>query len=84
MKKLIVLFIGLMQLFCLTACGSNSPSNRSLAETMKLDVSESDLSSNLATVAAGKTLVVYYSATGSTERVANVIATAAGWPLWIY
>ena len=70
--------MGLVLLFCLAVCGSNSPSNRSSAGTMEPDVSESDLSSNLATVAAGKTLVVYYSATGSTERVANVIATAAG------
>lgn len=65
-------------LFCLTVCGSNSPSDSSSAEAMEPDVSESDSSADLATEAEnGKILVVYYSATGSTERVANVIATAA-------
>ena len=45
---------------------------------MEPDVSESDSSADLATESEnGKILVVYYSATGSTERVANVIATAA-------
>lgn len=77
MKKLTALFMGLALLFCLTACGGNNPSDSSSAEAMESDVSESDSSADLATEAEnGKILVVYYSATGSTERVANVIAEA--------
>ena len=69
--------MGLALLFCLTACGGNNPSDSSSAEAMESDVSESDSSADLATEAEnGKILVVYYSATGSTERVANVIAEA--------
>lgn len=64
MKKLIALFMGLVLVFSFTACGNTSPSNSSQTES---SVEEPE---------SGKTLVVYYSATGNTEEAANYIAVA--------
>lgn len=64
MKKLIVLLMGLVLVFSFTACGNTSPSNSSQTES---SVEEPE---------SGKTLVVYYSATGNTEEAANYIAVA--------
>ena len=64
MKKIISLFMALGMVLSLAACSTNqSPS-------------ESTLEAQQPTDEAGKTLVVYYSATGNTENVANYIATA--------
>ena len=64
MKKIISLFMALGIVLSLAACSTNqSPS-------------ESTLEAQQPTDEAGKTLVVYYSATGNTENVANYIATA--------
>ena len=82
MKRLAVLFMGLVFVLSLTACGSNPSSNSSqteasLAETVESDGPESDLSSYSETEAEnGKTLVVYFSATGNTEEAANYISAA--------
>lgn len=54
-----------------------SSAETSTAENAESDVSESDLSSDLETEPdSGKTLVVYYSATGNTDWAANFIAAA--------
>lgn len=64
MKKIISLFMALGMVLSLAACSTNqSPS-------------ESTLEAQQPTDEAGKTLVVYYSATGNTENVANYVATA--------
>lgn len=64
MKKIISLFMALGIVLSLAACSTNqSPSESTLEEQRPTDE-------------AGKTLVVYYSATGNTENVANYIATA--------
>ena len=92
MKKLIAFFMGLVLVFSFTACGSTNSSSSSqtassepetssletsATEITEADVSESDLPSDLETEpGSGKTLVVYYSATGNTEEAANFIAAA--------
>lgn len=64
MKKIISLFMALGMVLSLAACSTNqSPSESTPEEQRPIDE-------------AGKTLVVYYSATGNTENVANYIATA--------
>lgn len=95
MKKWIALLMGLVLAFSFTACGRNSSSNSSQAEssveeqgdsqpktsvteTSESDISENALPSDLETEPEnGKTLVVYYSATGNTEAAANYIVAAA-------
>ena len=54
-----------------------SAAEASVTETAESDVSESEFLSDLETEPeSGKTLVVYYSATGNTEEAANYIAAA--------
>lgn len=86
MKRLTALFFSLTLVFSLTACGSNNaepdssetpgaasaePDN---TETASADISEAEKMEST----GGKTLVVYYSATGNTEKVANAIADTLG------
>ena len=61
MKKIISLFMALGMVLSLAACSTNqSPSESTPEEQRPIDE-------------AGKTLVVYYSATGNTENVANCL-----------
>lgn len=94
MKKWIALLMGLVLVFSFTACGSNSSSAPSQAEssveeqgasqpeTSATETSESDISENALPAdletepESGKTLVVYFSATGNTEEAANYIVAA--------
>lgn len=94
MKKWIALLMGLVLAFSFTACGSNSSSALSQAEssveeqgalqpeTSATETSESDISENALPAdletepESGKTLVVYFSATGNTEEAANYIVAA--------
>jgi len=84
MKKILALFLSLSMIFGLSACGSqnsgndtaNTPpgSERTEASTeADMEKSAEDMES-----AQGKTLVVYYSATGNTEEAAKYIAAATG------
>ena len=90
MKKTMVLFISILMIVGLTACGStssknNSSEDNSTSETFSAAATEkgdgsSDLAdeTNVPTQATGKkVLVVYYSASGNTERIAESIADAA-------
>lgn len=61
MKKMTALWMMIVLVFSLVACGNTS--SDSSAPTSTTD---------------GKTLVVYYSASGNTERVAKDIAETAG------
>ena len=76
MKKFTALFLSLMLLPGLAACGDHQqaqdPAKPAEEETQAAD------SSDAKTGAAGSTLVVYYSATGNTENVATLIADATG------
>lgn len=87
MKKLVALFLSIVLVFGLTACGNtqNNGTVRDTATEKENAVTESsgnsttkahtsDAGSTAATGAGGKVLVVYYSASGNTERVAKDIA----------
>ena len=73
MKKITALFLSLVLVFGLAACGStNSTNNSSTPATSAANSAKAKPENN------GKILVVYYSATGNTKRVAQSIAEAAG------
>lgn len=60
-----------------TSQTETSTAETSVTEVTESDVSENELASDLETgPESGKTLVVYYSATGNTEEAANYIAAA--------
>lgn len=87
MKKITVLFLSLLMIFNFAACGNQASTPQSTAENTEStperleQSSETLIEDSTASVAEsndaeGKTLVVYYSATGNTEEVANYIAAA--------
>lgn len=92
MKKMTALFLSLLMIFTLTACGSSSSGNdtadtQSGSENTETSAEASTEASTETSAGAsveepgtteGKTLVVYYSATGNTEEAANYIAVATG------
>lgn len=69
MKKTIALLVSIALVFALAACQTAAPVN----ETPSPDAAKEN---------SGKTLVVYYSATGNTEAVAKNIAAATGGELF--
>ena len=86
MEKLTALLLSVVLVLSLAACGS---ANKPASSTMQPETSaptEQPESSSTAPAESepetqpetGKTLVVYYSASGNTERVAKDIAEAAG------
>ena len=77
MKKLTALLLSVVLVLSLAACGSaNKPaSSTTQPESSSTAPAESEPETQPKT---GKTLVVYYSASGNTERVAKDIAEAAG------
>ena len=77
MKKLTALLLSVVLVLGLAACGSaNKPaSSTTQPESSSTAPAESEPETQPET---GKTLVVYYSASGNTERVAKDIAEAAG------
>lgn len=88
MKKLTALLLSLVLVFSLAACGSTNSTNDSStpatsepattpAEQPTTEPTESETTAPAETE-TGKILVVYYSASGHTERVAQDIAEAAG------
>ena len=76
MKRLTALLLSVVLVLSLAACGSaNKPaSSTTQPETSSTAPAESEPETQPET---GKTLVVYYSASGNTERVAKDIAEAA-------
>ena len=85
MKKIIAILLSLVLLCGLVACGSNNNTDTktpdSGTQTEKPDNTVTTPDNNdddKDTAAGGKTLVVYFSASGSTEKVAKTIAEAAG------
>ena len=69
MKKIISLFMALGMVLSLAACSTNQSPRESTPEKQP----DSSAEAQQPTDEAGKTLVVYYSATGNTENVANYI-----------
>ena len=88
MKKLTALLLSFVLIFALAACGSTGSTNDSAtpvtsepATTPTEQPTTEPAGSETATpteTETGKILVVYYSASGHTERVAQDIADAAG------
>lgn len=70
MKKVTAIILTLVLVLSLAACGANNDP----APT----ATPSSAAPEASTAPAGKTLVVYFSASGNTERVAKAIADAAG------
>lgn len=92
MKKAIALLLSLSMIFALSACGSQnngnntediqsgSESTETVAETTTETPTEAptEVPAEEPETTEGKTLVVYFSATGNTEEAANYIAAATG------
>ena len=86
-KVLSLLIIGIMTVGLLSGCGASEDTQDQNDSATQSDQSaeETDSDTEPSTEDAldsgasdGKTLVVYYSATGNTEAVANYIANATG------
>ena len=78
MKKLISILLAALAL-SLAACGSSAPASTPATTAAPAEATEAPADTvEAAAPEAGKVLVVYYSASGNTARVANDIAEAAG------
>lgn len=88
MKKVISLFLALTFVFTLAACSNNQPQTNDSSESLSEPTTEStetpaDTSDPESSESEnGKTLVVYFSATGNTESAANYIAQETGGDLF--
>lgn len=86
MKKLTALLLSVVLVLSLAACGSaNKPASSTTRPETSAPTEQPESSSTAHAESepetqpeTGKTLVVYYSASGNTERVAKDIAEAAG------
>lgn len=86
MKKLTALLLSVVLVLSLAACGSaNKPASSTTQPETSAPTEQTESSSTAPAESepetqpeTGKTLVVYYSASGNTERVAKDIAEAAG------
>lgn len=78
-----MLAVSVAMMSLLTACGSSNhaESRTSTSQTTESET-ETDTEQTTETTGDGKTLVVYYSASGNTEAVANVIAEVTGGDLF--
>lgn len=84
MKKITALFLSLIMVLGITACGNSNASVSSAQENSKTEDSQpavpestsakTDSGDALEESQTGKTLVVYFSATGNTEQAAGYIA----------
>ena len=83
LKKFGSLLLAAVLLLSLAACGSsNSNGNDAPAQTPSNDASTPAETPEDTAAADGRVLVVYYSASGNTKRVAEDIAAAAGGDLF--
>ncbi len=86
MKKIIALLMAALLAFSFAACAKeNKESTSSSSESLSGNTSESVLESSMkagGTASAKKPLVVYFSATGSTEKIAEYIAEETGAQLY--
>lgn len=87
MKKLISILLLAALALSLAACGSSAPASTPAPTAAPAEATEAPAgtaaeapadTAEAAAPGAGKVLVVYYSASGNTARVANDIAEAAG------
>ena len=77
MKKLIALLLGLVMIFSLVSCTDTTPGTPS-GTNGNNGSQKPDGANGTSGKADGKTLVVYFSGSGNTERVAGYIAEATG------
>lgn len=86
MKKITALFMSIMLVLSLAACSNTSSDTENsttgsasqvTSQTSETDVSDSSDTPASTNTSGGKVLVVYYSASGNTERVATDIAEAS-------
>ena len=88
-KKIIAALLAALTLFALTACASRQPQTTTPTQTTQQETPAQDNEASTDAAAAGepaqeapaeggKTLVVYYSASGHTAAVADYIADALG------
>lgn len=82
MKKTFLIIISVILIFSLTVCSAQTAKGKSdVPKTSQSDgitsENKDNSSENPNAVSGGKTLVVYFSATGNTKDVAQYIATAA-------
>lgn len=86
MKKLATVVLSCLLMFCFVACSSGGSGSTSSADTSSSSVSsasdETSATTEESSTDLGNVLVVYYSATGNTEHVANSIAEATGGDLF--
>lgn len=88
MKKLIsILAAGTMTMGLLAGCGSSSESTEEdtsgqAAQEDSADEGSTDAAASDEAETSGNVLIAYYSATGNTEAVANMIADATGGDLF--
>ena len=78
MKKLLALLISAALVLGLAACGSGEESSAATAQPTAEPTSSAAAQESEVPADSSKTLVVYFSASGHTERVAKDIAEAAG------
>lgn len=80
MKKLTSILLALVLVFSFEACSNNSSNGESSTNSAPASTQSANESSNNDTNSSSnsKTLVVYYSATGSTKAVAETIADTSG------
>ena len=87
-KLLSMILVGAAAVSLLAGCGSDTENTQ--ADTAQSDAQEDTAQDETQitgedgsdTTASGNVLVVYYSATGNTEEVANIIAEATGGDLF--
>lgn len=92
MKKLIAFLLGIIMIFSLAACAGTTPDTPSGttpsngSQTTNGTTGTTDTTDSTDTpdtpAAGGKTLVVYFSGSGNTKRVAEDIAAATGGTLF--
>lgn len=82
MKKITSILLAIVLVFSIVACSSNSDNDVNNSNSTPSDSSQTqssdDSSNNSNSSTSSKTLVVYYSATGSTRAVAETIASTIG------
>ena len=78
MKKVIAIFLAAILIFSLAACGGTSGDTNSKTETSTSETKTGDTSSANNTSTDGKTLIVYFSWSNNTEKMANYIHDKIG------
>lgn len=73
MKKLTALFLSLVLVFAFAACSNNTDSETQSTEPQTQQAENTSADAQNETASSGKTLVVYFSASGNTENAAKYI-----------